>query len=607
MILKNKRAKNELLLSFAQKRGFNLVSDDLMKEEEFEYLRPHPFQVVDPSPWPFLLSFSLLSLTSGLVMWLHNYIGGGNIAFLGLILVTLITALWWRDMIRESTFAGDYTTMVRKNILIGMILFIFSEVMLFVGFFWAFFDASLTPSPFIGAIWPPLGITPISLEIPLLNTLLLLMSGVTITYVHHLIIDINSKFDTNKPSIIQGFLLTLLLALTFTLFQLYEYIHASFTISDSVYGAVFYSTTGLHGFHVLVGSIFIAFCFFRYLLGHYTSNRHTSFICAIWYWHFVDVVWLFLVIFVYIWGSDASPSFLKEIISSEEHMKVIYNEILYSSPLEQFELDTLHLFGKRKAACFTIITVSALSSLFFFIAAYLFLNWKVIPNNYWQALAEDFFDFIFSISKSNEKIIYNSNYINNQLAYSTSKGINYVRPLINKTRYKMFPLTFATFCLLLNMNFSGMLPYSFTITAQIIATATLSSILFFGINIQEIQIQKFNFFNRFSPGKISLILVPYLLPIETLSYFFRCISLPVRLFANLMSGHTLIKILLGFFWLSITGGFKGITCFYPKNMVFFFILFVFTLLELAMAFLQAYVFCVLLSVYRKDASIHFNA
>ena len=256
-----------------------------------------PFHLVTISPWPILVSFSLLSLTLGGVLSMHGY---GSFTFLlGLTSTSFGMLLWFRDIILEGTYLGDHTSQVQKGLTIGVILFIVSEVFAFLSVFWAFFHSSLSPNIEIGGIWPPQGIEALSaFGIPLLNTFLLLSSGSTITYGHHALI----KGDRKKA--IVGCLLTIVLAAVFTALQYVEYFNASFTFSDSVFGTTFYASTGLHGFHVIVGTIFIGVGFFRILNYHLTKTHHIGFEGSILYWHFVDVVWLFLFIAVYYWGGN---------------------------------------------------------------------------------------------------------------------------------------------------------------------------------------------------------------------------------------------------------------------------------------------------------------
>ena len=205
---------------------------------------------------------------------------------------------WWMDVINESTYTGYHTLKVQKNLRYGMLLFIISEIMFFFGFFWAFFASSLVPGIEIGCIWPPVYLTPMDpFGIPFLNTLILLLSGVTVTNAHIKIV------EGKKLKAYVWLCITLVLAVTFTLLQIMEYIEASFSITDSIYGSTFYMATGFHGFHVLIGSIFLYVCLLRLKLDHFTRDHHVGYEFAIWYWHFVDVVWIFLFISIYWWGS----------------------------------------------------------------------------------------------------------------------------------------------------------------------------------------------------------------------------------------------------------------------------------------------------------------
>jgi cytochrome c oxidase subunit 3 len=257
----------------------------------------HQFHIVDPSPWPLIGSIGALILTIGGVMYMHNYINGAYILLLGIISLIMVLILWWRDVIREATFLGHHSNKVQKGLRYGMILFIISEIMFFFAFFWAFFHASLAPTVEIGCIWPPMGIKAFSpFEVPLLNTVILLLSGATITVAHYAIL-INNRLGGFK-----AFFCTISLALLFTLLQAYEYFYAPFSISDGIYGSTFFMATGFHGFHVIIGTIFIVVCMFRFINYHFTSTHHFGFEAAAWYWHFVDVVWLFLYINIYFLG-----------------------------------------------------------------------------------------------------------------------------------------------------------------------------------------------------------------------------------------------------------------------------------------------------------------
>jgi cytochrome c oxidase subunit 3 len=260
-------------------------------------LQKHPFHLVDPSPWPILSSFAVFTTTVGAVMYMHGYILGGETLCLGFAGIIYCMAVWWRDVIREATYQGHHTLAVQTSMRYGMLLFIVSEVMFFFAFFWAFFHASLAPSIELGSIWPPQGIEALSpWEVPFLNTVLLLSSGASVTWAHHAIL------AGEKTQATQSLLLTLVLAVLFTSCQALEYVGAPFTISDSVYGSTFYLATGFHGFHVFVGSLFLGVCLIRHLQGHFTKAHHFGFEAAAWYWHFVDVVWLFLFVAIYWWG-----------------------------------------------------------------------------------------------------------------------------------------------------------------------------------------------------------------------------------------------------------------------------------------------------------------
>jgi cytochrome c oxidase subunit 3 len=258
-----------------------------------------PYHLVEPSPWPILVSFSLLNLTLGAVMYMQGFTYGGSLLSLGFTLTVFGMILWFRDIITEGTYLGHHTIQVQKGLTIGVVLFIISEVFAFLSVFWAFFHSSLSPTIEIGGVWPPQGITPLDpFAIPLLNTILLLSSGAFVTYGHHALI------QGDRRGAILGTLLTIIFAIIFTALQYYEYSESSFTMSDSVYGTVFYASTGLHGLHVIIGTLFILVGFVRIINYHLTDTHHQGHEAAILYWHFVDVVWLFLFIAVYYWGGN---------------------------------------------------------------------------------------------------------------------------------------------------------------------------------------------------------------------------------------------------------------------------------------------------------------
>lgn len=257
----------------------------------------HPFHLVDPSPWPFVASLSAFCCVIGLTMYMHVFINGVYVFFMGLLGLILTMFVWWRDITRESTFEGHHTGSVQRGLRYGVILFIVSEVLFFFAFFWAFFHSSIAPSVEVGFVWPPKGINVLNpWEVPFLNTLLLLLSGCTITWAHHSII------ANQRMQFLLSLFLTIILAIIFTLLQVLEYNMADFRLSDGIYGSTFYMATGFHGFHVFVGSIFLIICFVRFLYYHLTKEHHFGFEAAAWYWHFVDVVWLFLFISIYWWG-----------------------------------------------------------------------------------------------------------------------------------------------------------------------------------------------------------------------------------------------------------------------------------------------------------------
>ncbi|MDH3700867.1 MAG: cytochrome c oxidase subunit 3 [Alphaproteobacteria bacterium] len=268
----------------------------------------HDYHLVDPSPWPLLGAFAAFVLTFGTVLFMHpGFFGGAGEATIkgmgawillpGVFLLLLTMWLWWRDIIDEATFRGDHTPVVQLGMRYGMVLFIASEVMFFVAFFWAFFNSSLAPklAPYV---WPPVGVVPLpAFEIPAMNTMILLLSGCTVTWAHH------ALREGNRRAMLNGLALTIVLGIAFTSLQAYEYIHASFKFADGIYSSTFYMATGFHGFHVLVGTTFLIVCFFRAKKGHFKQDHHFGFEAAAWYWHFVDVVWLFLFCCIYLWGS----------------------------------------------------------------------------------------------------------------------------------------------------------------------------------------------------------------------------------------------------------------------------------------------------------------
>lgn len=255
----------------------------------------HPFHLVEVRPWPLFGALRAIITIIGLIKWFHQF--NNRLFLLGIFITILIIYQWWRDVVREGTIQGLHTFKVTLGLRWGIILFIISEVFFFISFFWGFFHRRLSPAVDIGILWPPKGIIPFNpVQIPLLNTLILLTSGITVTWAHHALIENNYKQG------IQGLGLTVLLGLYFTALQAYEYYEAPFTIADAVYGSSFFMATGFHGLHVIIGSTFLLVCLIRHSLNHFSSIHHFGFEAAAWYWHFVDVVWLFLYISIYWWG-----------------------------------------------------------------------------------------------------------------------------------------------------------------------------------------------------------------------------------------------------------------------------------------------------------------
>nr|AMO26960.1 cytochrome c oxidase subunit III [Amynthas sp. 1 LZ-2016] len=255
-----------------------------------------PFHLVEYSPWPLTSSLGAFTLAIGLASWFHGY--GMSCFLIAILLIIMSMYQWWRDVVREGTYMGHHTSPVAVGLRWGMILFITSEVMFFLAFFWAFFHSSLAPTPEIGCSWPPTGINPLNpFSVPLLNTAVLLASGVTVTWAHH------SLMEGSRTNAIQALTITVMLGAYFTILQAGEYAAAPFTIADSVYGTTFFVATGFHGLHVLIGSSFLLICLLRTLLHHFSNGHHFGFEAAAWYWHFVDVVWICLYLCIYWWGS----------------------------------------------------------------------------------------------------------------------------------------------------------------------------------------------------------------------------------------------------------------------------------------------------------------
>ncbi len=284
----------------------------------------HDYHLIDPSPWPLLGAASAFITAVGAIIWMKSLDDGDGVFGItgwlpfavGFLMILYTMFVWWRDIIKEAQVDKAHTPVVQLHLRYGVIMFIMSEVMFFVAWFWAYFDASLFPGvgtmglegreAITGGHWPPMATETDSgffkstfdpWHIPLLNTIILLTSGATVTYAHHALL------KDDRKGLIWGLALTVLLGLTFTYFQYYEYSHAQFSFAGHIYGSTFFMATGFHGAHVIIGTIFLTVCLFRAYRGDFTPKQHFGFEAAAWYWHFVDVVWLFLFASIYVWGA----------------------------------------------------------------------------------------------------------------------------------------------------------------------------------------------------------------------------------------------------------------------------------------------------------------
>lgn len=272
--------------------------------------KTHPYHLVRPSIWPLAGALAGGLFALGMLLYMHNVkIGSFDVGLkgplLGVLAIISVMFFWWKDVIFESVREKVHNGITEVGLRFGMALFIASEVMFFVAFFWAFFDASLFSDQLIqylrveytGGHWPPTGVHPIdAFDLPLMMTMILLLSGCTVTWAHHAILEGDQK------SFIKALGLTVALGFSFLCFQIYEYVHATFGFTDGIFSSTFYMATGFHGFHVFIGTVFLFVCWMRAKKGHFTSEKHFGFEAAAWYWHFVDVVWLFLFVAIYWWG-----------------------------------------------------------------------------------------------------------------------------------------------------------------------------------------------------------------------------------------------------------------------------------------------------------------
>ncbi|MFT7595688.1 MAG: cytochrome c oxidase subunit 3 [Paracoccaceae bacterium] len=266
------------------------------------HAKDHDYHILPPSIWPFIGAVSGFFMLSGSVLWMHAITP--YLFWAGLLGVLYTMFAWWSEMVHEGN-TGDHTPVVRIGLRLGFILFIMSEVMFFFAWFWSFFKHAIYPmseyagteyiAPHIHAVDP--------FHIPLINTLILLLSGCAVTWAHHALVHNN-----NRKALIQGLSIGIALGVAFTGLQAYEYglllLHDGWTFGGDQFYSNFFMATGFHGFHVLIGTIFLAVCLIRAIKGDFTPTQHVGFEAAAWYWHFVDVVWLFLFFAVYLWGTS---------------------------------------------------------------------------------------------------------------------------------------------------------------------------------------------------------------------------------------------------------------------------------------------------------------
>jgi cytochrome c oxidase subunit 3 len=264
----------------------------------------HPYHLVDPSPLPLVTSFAIMMFLLGGGLALHEEPSGFYVLGAGLLSIIACCYFWWKDVIIEGIRDKAHTSAVQMGMRLGMALFIVSEVMFFFAFFWAFFGASLFPILPLEdiwamgeGVWPPEGIVTFDpFDLPFINTLILLLSGTTCTWAHHALL------ERKNDQVIQALWYTVILGVIFSAMQAYEYNHAAFGLKDGIYATTFYLATGFHGIHVIIGTTFLGVCLYRANKGQLTPENHLGFEFAAWYWHFVDVVWLFLFVAVYWWG-----------------------------------------------------------------------------------------------------------------------------------------------------------------------------------------------------------------------------------------------------------------------------------------------------------------
>ena len=266
------------------------------------HAKNHDYHILTPSVYPFVAAIAAFVMLFGAVLWMSPNVQGAMsqpyIFLIGLAAVLFVMFAWWSEVIRESQ-VGDHTPVVQLGLRYGVILFITSEVFFFLAWFWSFFKHAIFPMEAVGGVWPPVGVETFDpWHLPLINTLILLLSGCAATWAHHAIVH-----DNDNKAASQGLIIAVILGAIFSVMQVYEYTHAAFGFSDSIYGANFFMATGFHGAHVFIGTVFLFICYLRARRNHFTAEKHLGFEAAAWYWHFVDVVWLFLFAAIYVWGA----------------------------------------------------------------------------------------------------------------------------------------------------------------------------------------------------------------------------------------------------------------------------------------------------------------
>ena len=282
------------------KKKFSLLDIDVKKLKNSKSIKAerHGYHIVEPSPWPFITATSIANLVMLCLFYFHYFKITNYWIFFVIIYFSLVIGMWFRDVVIESTFQGMHTLIVQRMLRAGFVLVLLSEAMFFFGFFWCFFYMAISPSIWIGCVWPPLGITPIHpFGIPLVNTIVLVSSGVTATFSHRCMLRTDGRYH-----VLNGLRLSIMFGVAFTMLQIWEYINAPFAISDGIYGSIFFVSTGFHGLHVIVGTIALIVCWIRQYNYHFQIDHHVGLELSIWYWHFVDVIWILLYMTIYLWG-----------------------------------------------------------------------------------------------------------------------------------------------------------------------------------------------------------------------------------------------------------------------------------------------------------------